>query len=137
MKFIHINENKPSKEYCRCKIITIKGNLIEVDFYAEIGVFIDDDDNEYGWIDNEEDPELVTYWKELEEPRNQDFISTDSRTAINSHDILFTVNEVVGHMDTGAETITIKSFYCSTLQNKVLTSTSNGITYIDYLIKLT
>jgi hypothetical protein len=64
MEYLNINITEPTKDYCRCKIITNLGREIEVNYYSEFGIFIDEDD-EYGWIDNGFDPELVVKWKEI------------------------------------------------------------------------
>lgn len=63
MKFIDINKIEPTKEYCRCEVITNLGRIIEVDYYEEWGIFMDDDDGEYGW--KGEHTELVIKWREL------------------------------------------------------------------------
>lgn len=58
--FIDINEIEPTED-CRCKIVTDLGRTIEVDYYEEFGIFMDDD-REYGWKNNGENPELVIKW---------------------------------------------------------------------------
>lgn len=60
-----INKIEPNKEYCRCEVITDRGRTVQVDYYDEFGIFTDDDDNELGWKDNGEKPELVIKWREV------------------------------------------------------------------------
>ena len=65
MEFIDINKTEPTKDYYRCEIITDCGRTIEVEYYEYWGIFMDDE-NEYGWKDNGENPELVVKWRWFE-----------------------------------------------------------------------
>lgn len=66
MKWIQITEKEPTKEYCRCEVVTDRDRTLQVDYYEEFGIFTDDDGNELGWKDNGSNPELVIKWREVE-----------------------------------------------------------------------
>jgi hypothetical protein len=68
---------------------------------------------------------------------NQNFLSTDQKTARNSHNQYFSVGETVGH-DSGKEAgeAEILSFEFDVPSNEVLTKTSKGSAHLDFLIKL-
>jgi len=66
MEYLDISKIEPTKDYCRCEVLTNLGRTIEVDYWDEYGIFLDDSGNEIGWKDNGENPELVVKWREIE-----------------------------------------------------------------------
>ncbi len=66
----------------------------------------------------------------------QNFISADFRTAINSFGDKFSVGDVVGHQDTQAGIATIQDFSFDVKTNEITAFTSKGFSHIDFLIKV-
>lgn len=71
----------------------------------------------------------------------QNFISADFRTAINSFGDKFSVGDVVfgdvvGHQDTQAGIATIQGFSFDVKTNEIIAFTSKGFSHIDFLIKV-
>ena len=64
LEYIDILKKQPTQDYCKCEIVTNRGRILEVEYYDEYGTFCDDD-NEYGWVDNGDNPELVIKWRIL------------------------------------------------------------------------
>ena len=65
MDWKNIIEEEPNKDYSSCEVVTDRGRTVEVVYYDEFGIFVDDDENELGWEDNGEKPELVVKWREI------------------------------------------------------------------------
>jgi len=66
---------------------------------------------------------------------NQNFLSVDQKTARNSYDEYFNVDEIVTHQDETVGKANILSFEFDVLSNEVLVKTTKGSAYLDYLVK--
>lgn len=68
---------------------------------------------------------------------NQNFLSTDQKTARNSYDKFFSIGETVGH-ENGVESgeAKILSFEFDIASNEVLARTTKGSAHLDFLIKI-
>lgn len=62
MEWIDIHEEIPDRDCCQCEILTNKDRVLIVDYYADYGIFVGDND-EYGWIDTGGLNELVIKWR--------------------------------------------------------------------------
>ncbi len=67
---------------------------------------------------------------------NQNFISADYKTAINSYGEYYTVGELVAHEDADAGSATILSFEHDIASNEIKAITDKGHTHIDFLAKI-
>lgn len=67
--------------------------------------------------------------------KEQNFLSVDGRTAINSYGEYFQVGELVWHDDIVGNAI-ILSFQGVKRENDVTVFTSKGYTHLDFLVKL-
>lgn len=68
--------------------------------------------------------------------KNQNFISVDEKTVINSYGESFTIGEEVNHQDTEVGTAIIESFKVDKSKNEIRVDTNKGHAHIDFLIKL-
>lgn len=68
--------------------------------------------------------------------KNQNFISADYKTAINSYGEYYTVGELVKHEDDSVGFATILSFEIDANFNEVGAITNRGYTHIDFLAKI-
>lgn len=68
---------------------------------------------------------------------NQNFLSTDQKTARNSNNQYFSVGETVGH-ENGKESseAQILSLEFDISSNEVLVKTTKGSAHLDFLVKL-
>lgn len=69
--------------------------------------------------------------------KNQNFISTDKKTVINSYGEYFTVGEKVKHEDNDAGESIILSFEPNIEKNEIQVNTDKGYAHIDFLVKCT
>ena len=68
--------------------------------------------------------------------KEQNFLSVDGNTAINSYGEYFTVGEMVGHDDEEAGYAEILSFSPIKKENEITVWTSKGYVHLDFLVKL-
>lgn len=66
----------------------------------------------------------------------QNFISADFRTAINSLGDKFYVGDVVGHQDAQVGIATIQGFSFDVKTNEIIAFTNKGFSHIDFLVKI-
>jgi len=67
---------------------------------------------------------------------DQNFISVDEQTAINSYGEQFKVGQIVAHQDTEAGEAKIKSFECKKEENEITVHTSKGHAHLDFIISI-
>lgn len=62
----NINEVQPTKS-CKCKVITNRGETLEVYYDDYYPIFFKNNGDDIGWKDNGHNPELVIKWIEIDE----------------------------------------------------------------------
>lgn len=68
-----------------------------------------------------------------EDLKNQNFISVDGKTVINSYGNVFKVGDTVKHEDSEAGTITIQKFEPVIERNEIRVLTDKGYAHIDFI----
>jgi len=64
--WIDITKKTPKENGLQCVVLTNKLNYIECEYHTEQEIFYRiDTDSEIGWLDNGENNELITYWKQM------------------------------------------------------------------------
>lgn len=68
--------------------------------------------------------------------KQQNFISVDEKTVINSYGEVFTIGEIVKHDDDDAGDATILRFETVIDRNEIRVHTDKGYAHVDFLVKI-